>query len=187
MLKHKIHVMILGVSIAMLCWTILSPQNMSVQALSSTSLMICAQDYSSAVSTITFPAGEPGTVVSNPYNDIDGQANEQTFGDTGIAKPVLTIVNTGASLETIWYNIGTFTNGVVSNEYYLINNKGAACSNAGAISNSVTFDTDTSTSLSVAAIGGANDTDKKDLYLKVMLGSVTSKSGTSTITILGEP
>ena len=99
-----------------------------------------------------------------------------------MAKPVITLYNGGASALTIWYNITTFTNSVVSSEYYLINAKGAACANGDAINNAVTFDADTNTGTTIAAGAG----NEKDLYLKVVLSAVAGKTGTSTLTILGQ-
>ena len=145
----------------------------------STAIKIRAQNYTTSVSSITFPEAEPGATVSNPSNS---ENETQTFGSAGMAKPVITLYNGGASTLTIWYNITTFTNSVVSSEYYLINAKGAACANGDAINNAVTFDADTNTATTIAAGAG----NEKDLYLKVILSSVAGKTGTSTLTILGE-
>ena len=145
-----------------------------------TTINICKQDYATAVTTITFPAGAPGAEVSNPSNGTDNQA----FGGAGTAKPVVTLVNTAAVQYTIWYNITTFENGVVASEKYVILAKGAACADAAAVDQAVTFDADATTGTTIAATG--DDTAMKDLYLKVTLGTVGAKSGTSTLTILGE-
>jgi len=142
---------------------------------SSTSIQIRAQNYIDTVSIITFPAGEPGATVSTPYNNIDGPGNPQAFG--GSSKPVLTLVNTADIQYTIWYNITTFENGVVSNEYYLINDKGAACASEAAIDQPVTFGTDTpatGTVTTIAATGDVGEADERDLYLKVTLSAIAS-------------
>ncbi len=94
----------------------------------------------------------------------------------------MTLLNGGSATYTIWYGITTFTNGVVASEYYLVNDKGAACADASAVSNAVTFDTPTSTGVTIAPGAG----NEKDLYLKITLSSVAGESGSSTITILGE-
>lgn len=148
----------------------------------STAIEIRAQNYTTNVTSITFPEGAPEATVSQPYNDINGSGSPQTFGGAGSAKPVVTLYNSGASTLTIWYNITTFTNSVVSNEYYLINAKGAACNSAADITNAVTFDANTSTGTTIAAGAG----NEKDLYLKVILSALAGKTGTSTLTILGE-
>ncbi|HSA36634.1 MAG TPA: hypothetical protein P5080_02885 [Candidatus Paceibacterota bacterium] len=148
----------------------------------STAIEIRAQNYTTSVSSITFPPGASGSTVSGPYNDIDGSGSPQTFGSAGVAKPVVTLYNGGASALIIWYNIATFTNSVVSNEYYLVNAKGGACADAGCITETATFDADVATGTTIAAGAG----NEKDLYLKAALGAMSGESGNSTITILGE-
>ncbi|HBA36939.1 TPA: hypothetical protein DCZ15_03650 [Candidatus Falkowbacteria bacterium] len=148
----------------------------------STAIEVRAQNYTTAISTITFPEGAPETTVSQPYNDIDGVGSPQIFGGAGIAKPVVTLYNGGGTGLIIWYNITTFTNGIVSDEYYLINDKGAICADASAINNAAVFDTDTDTGTTIAAGAG----NEKDLYLKTVLSLVAGKTGNSTLTILGE-
>jgi hypothetical protein len=149
----------------------------------STTISIKAQDYATDVGTITFPTGASGATVSMPYNNVNGSGSAQAFGDPG--RPVATLVNTADISYIIYYNITTFENGVVSNEYYLINDKGAACANADVISYGVTFGTTTTTETTIGASAGG-DVAKKDLYLRVVLSALAAKSGISTITILGE-
>ena len=148
----------------------------------STAIEVRAQNYTTSVSTVTFPQGAPETTISAPYNNIDSSGNSQTFGGAGTAKPVVTLYNGGGSTLTIWYNITTFTLGIVSSEYYLVNAKGAACADANCITESVTFDADTPTGTTIVAGAG----NEKDLYLKTTLSAVAGKSGNSTLTILGE-
>jgi hypothetical protein len=150
----------------------------------SNAIHICAQDYSNAVSTITFPIATAGATVSQPFNNFDGSGSSQAFGDAGVAKPVVTLVNTADVAYTIYYNISTFTNGVVSNEYYVIKDKGASCV-AGDISNAVSFGLDQNTSKTIGA-ASSGDAAMKDLYLKVVLSGLEGVSGSSTLTILGE-
>jgi hypothetical protein len=145
----------------------------------SAAIDIRAQNYTTSVSTITFPQGAPETTISQPYNS---QSETQIFGGAGTAKPVVTLYNSGASTLKIWYNISTFTNDIVISEYYLVNNKGAACANESCISNSVIFDTDTDTGITIAAGVG----NEKDFYLKIVLSAIAGKTGNSTLTILGE-
>ena len=145
-----------------------------------TAIEIRDQNYTTAVSAITFPEGAPGATVSTPYNDADGSGSPQAFGTPGT--PVVTLFNGGSATYTIWYNITTFTNGIVSSENYLINDNGAACTSADSITNAVTFDADTNTGTTIAAGAG----NEKDLYLKIILSDVAGKTGISTLTILGE-
>ena len=145
----------------------------------SAAIEVRAQDYTTSVSSITFPEGAPEATVSNPSNSA---SETQTFGGAGTAKPVITLYNGGGATLTIWYNITTFTNSVVSSENYLVNAKGAACADASCITGSATFDADTTTGTTIA-VGAGNE---KDFYLKTTLGTPAGKSGTSTLTILGE-
>jgi len=147
----------------------------------SSAIEIRSQNYTSPVSTITFPEDAPGVTVSLPYNNVDGSGNPQAFG-TPQGTPVVTLYNSGSVTYTIWYNITTFTEGIVASENYLINDKGDACASADAITDAVTFDADTNTTTTIAAGAG----NEKDLYLKITLSEVAAKSGTSTLTILGE-
>jgi hypothetical protein len=148
----------------------------------SNAIEIRAKDYNTLVSTITFPEGAPGSTISAPYNDVDGLSSPQVFGGAGVAEPVVTLYNGNASSLTVWYNVTTFTNGVVSEEYYLVNTKGGACADVSCITEAAVFDADTTTGITIGAGGG----NEKDLYLKTILNSIAGKSGTSTLTILGE-
>jgi len=148
---------------------------------------IRSQNYLTAVTDITFPEGAPGATVSDPSND---QPETQAFGVAGVAKPVVTLVNTAAVAYTIWYNITPFSPSVVSSENYVIIAKGGACANADAITESATLDgsdhTTTGTITTIAETGVGDGTDERDLYLKITLSDVAGKTGISTLTILGE-
>ncbi len=144
-------------------------------------IYIKSQDYSSDVVTITFPKGDPGTTVSNPYNSAN-VSYPQIFGNAGEAKPVVTLYNSSSTTPyIIWIQISEFTGGVVAEEYYLINEPGAACSDVNAINQSVSLGSSDNTQSLISPLS------YKDLYLKVKLGTGSALSGTSTITILGEP
>jgi hypothetical protein len=148
----------------------------------SSAIAIRAQDYTTSIANITFPEGSPNSIVSQPFNNVDSNSSPQFLGGAGIAKPVATLFNDNMSSLKIWYNISTFSNDIVLDEYYLINNKGAACLDESCVSENVVFDTDTDTG--IILFSGSNN--EKDLYLKVNLSGVAGKTGSSTITILGE-
>lgn len=135
-----------------------------------------------AVTTITFPQAAPGATVDAPYNDVDGSGDPQVLSPT-VSEPVVKIKNTHAS--TTYYivlEISTWTNGIADMEYYNLASDGATniqtvvneLSNANGAARTV------STGVSIAP--GAY----KDLYLKLVLSSAAAKTGTSTLTILGE-
>ena len=135
-----------------------------------------------AVSTITFPEAVPGTTVDAPYNDIDSSGDPQVLSTTA-SEPAVKIKNTHASASyNVVLEITTWTNSLVDKEYYNLAGDGVT-----------TIDTVT-TELS-AANGGANTVSTgvsigaatyKDLYLKLGLTSVSGKTGTSTLSVLGE-
>ena len=135
-----------------------------------------------AVSTITFPEAAPGTTVDTPFNDIDGSGDPQVLSTTA-SEPAVKIKNTHASASyNVVLEITTWTNSLVDKEYYNLAGDGVT-----------TIDTVT-TELS-AANGGANTVSTgvsigaatyKDLYLKLGLTSVGGKTGTSTLSVLGE-
>jgi len=153
---------------------------------SAAAIEIRAQDYATAVTTITFPESAPTTEVLDPSND---KPEAQVLGAAGTAKPVITLVNTAAVPYNIWYNIATFANSVVSSENYVIIAKGGACVDAAAIDQSVSFDADTQaagTITTIAATEDGDDADERDFYLKITLSALAGKSGASTLTILGE-
>ena len=135
-----------------------------------------------AVSTITFPEAVPGTTVDAPYNDIDSSGDPQVLSTTA-SEPAVKIKNTHASASyNVVLEITTWTNSLVDKEYYNLAGDGAT--NIDAVT----------TELS-AANGGANTVSTgvsigaatyKDLYLKLGLTSVGGKTGTSTLSVLGE-
>lgn len=143
-----------------------------------TTISVNNQDYSTNVSTITFPAGLPNAVISNPSNG----TQSQVLGGAGTAKPVVTLLNSSGGTLIIWYNITTFENGVASGEDYVIKTKAAECANAAAIDQVVSFDANTTATTQITTGAG----NEKDLYLKLTLSSLAGKTGTSTLTILGE-
>jgi len=135
-----------------------------------------------AVTTITFPEGVPEGTVDAPYNDVDGSGDPQVLSPTA-SEPVVKIKNTHASVTyNIILEITTWTNSLVNMEYYNLATDGATdiqtviseLSNANGAARTV------STGVSIAA--GAY----KDLYLKLTLSSIAGKTGSSTLTILGE-
>ena len=145
----------------------------------SEAICFTAQNYEDTVDWFIFPAGDPETMVANPSNN---QSETQHFGDAGEAQPVATLVNYGSAAYIMSFEISEFEFGIVESEYYLINDKGAACLDADAICNLVEFDTLIATDITLAP-GSEN---AKDLYLKILLSDIAGRSGFSEISILGE-
>ncbi|MBN1862659.1 MAG: hypothetical protein JW790_03345 [Dehalococcoidales bacterium] len=148
----------------------------SASTLQATTIAIKDQAGTTAVTTITFPAGDPGATVSNPSNS---ESQEQVFGAAEVAKPVVTLDSPAS--YTVWYQVENFSNSVVASEYFALLAHDAACADADAVSTAMTLDdTPYTTEISIT------DAAVMDLYLKVTLGSVAGETGTSTLTILGE-
>ena len=134
------------------------------------------------VTDIIFPEGEPGATITAPYNDVDTSSDPQVLSPT-VSEPVVKIKNTHATQSyNLILEITTWTNSLVNMEYYNLAADGATdiqtvtaeLSNANGAARTV------STGVSIAA--GAY----KDLYLRLVLASVAGKTGTSTLTVLGE-
>jgi hypothetical protein len=152
----------------------------------STAIEIRAQNYTTNVTNITFPADTPSAEISLPTNGVGAEV--QTFGGAGTAKPVVTLVNSGTKLN-IWYNISTWSPAnVVASEKYIILAKGAACASANAITNTAVIGTDTkdADNTQIGSDAPGENPTQKDLYLKITLDASAGKTGTSTLSVLGE-
>lgn len=179
-MNKKIFSIILGITLAaaMVPTVALAANNAEQNASTSqaTTIGIKAQDGTTDVTSVTFPAGAPGATVSNPSNS---ESQEQVFGAAGTAKPVVTLVS--PANYTVWLQVENFTNSVVANEYYALLDSGSACADATAVSTELTLD-NTAYTTGIAM----TTSEVNDLYLKVTLGAVAGHSGTSTLTVLGE-
>jgi hypothetical protein len=177
---------IICISIGLLCLISIFTMPLTVIADGTeNSIEIHAQDYIRDISSITFPQGNPGSIISAPYNNIDGGSSPQTYGTS--SKPVVTLVNTSLNPLVIWIKVTAFTpNAVVETEYYRTNAIDIDCGSADNVDNDLVFGVSEN---STVTINGSGDGDlaKKDLYLKVKLSSTLyGKSGSSTLEILGE-
>ncbi len=140
---------------------------------------IVGKGADTAVGTITFPEGEPSDVISAPYSDVDSGAPQLLHATS--SEPVVRLKNTSVGTLTVWLGITGWTNSAVASERYelvppatltvdVVDNVLSADGTAASISTFTTID---------AGAYGA-------LYLQVTLGTGSGKSGTSTLTILGE-
>jgi len=149
-----------------------------------TAIEVRSQDYTTTVSTITFPAGNPGAVISLPTNGVGAEV--QTFGAATVAKPVVTLYNGASVTYNIWYQITAFSPNVVASENYVVIAKAGACANADAITQTATLDGTPYTTTGTVTTIEAGAGNERDLYLKVTLSDIAGTAGTSTLTILGE-
>lgn len=149
----------------------------------STSLAIVApSDNSTAITSITFPAGAPAADIENPFNNIDGAgALEQTYSGTAPI-PVIAINNsTGASL-IVTLSVGTWDEAVASERYLLVQSTDSNVV-AGDVTPVLTSDGNSAT---VATGITISDGTVGHLYLEITLNTLSGQSGTSSLTILGE-
>ncbi|MCK5122967.1 MAG: hypothetical protein KAQ87_02360 [Candidatus Pacebacteria bacterium] len=133
------------------------------------------------LTTITFPESATEDTISAPYNNLDGSGDPQVLSAT-VSEPIAKIKNTGGVTYNITLEITTWTNSVANMEYYNLAADGDTNINAVTAELSDTNGTARSVSTSVSIAAGTY----KDLYLKLVLSSAAGKTGTSTLTILGE-
>lgn len=132
------------------------------------------------VATITFPSGDASAVISNPTGNVNVQVLTATASE---AAPVAILKS--ATAYTLWYNVtstSTWGDAVASEKLYTIAIAGDLDLTTFGTSayNMTVWGTDQVTSQTLAA--GVN----KELYLQVTISALWGKSGTSTLTILGE-
>lgn len=145
-----------------------------------TSISVVGKVADDAITTITFPQGAPGATVSNPYNDVDTDSDPQ-FLDGSSSEPVVRLLNSSGGALNVTLGIDTWTNGIVASEDYELvpvatTNISSVASVLSADGNSASVDT--GVQIASSAYNG--------LYLELVLSSVAAKTGTSTLTILGE-
>ena len=133
-----------------------------------------------AIATITFPEGAPSATVSAPYNDVDTVTDAQVLHAT-TSEPVVRLKNTSAGTLKVWLEITTWANGVAASEDYelvvttdttvaVVDNVLSSNGNAASVDTTVQIPT----------------TEYRALYLELVLSSLAGKTGTSTLTVLGE-
>src|SRR3989344_252403 len=147
----------------------------------STAIEVVGKIADTAITTITFPQGAPRATISAPYNDLDGTGDPQVL-HASTSEPVVRLKNTSAGALNITLEITTWTNSVAASEGY-------ALSDTGTTTTATINDTNLSAdgnSASVATAVSIGTGAYKALYLELVLSSAAAKSGTSTLTILGE-
>ena len=131
------------------------------------------------VGTITFPAGEPSAVVSTPSSDATGE-NEATVQvlDGASSEPVAQLLNGSAGTLKVWIGRGAWTTAVTSERYKLSDPAVTTVSSLTAETELTEASADSGSTIAASAYLA--------LYLEVTLSAEAGKSGTSSITILGE-
>lgn len=148
---------------------------------SATTIDIMDQAGTTAITTITFPVGVPTTTVSDPSNNLDGVGSPQVIAAT--STPVATLISGTA------YNVHvTITDDsgwavIVSNEKLYIDSAQTGTVDSATFSGGAYNYSNWGVQESITQ---SVDIDGNDLYLTIDLTAAAGKSGTSTITILGE-
>ena len=182
--KSAVFIMILALAVTLVSqMTVSAASNDSNQVASTTqaaTIEVRGKVAVTEVTTITFPEGAPGAVISAPYNDVEGSGDPQVLGD-GTSEPVVRLYNGSGGTLTAWLEITTWTDGVAASEDFELVTTGT---------NNVTVVDDV---LSADGNAASVDTTKTiatltyaDLYLELVLSASSGKSGSSTLTVLGE-
>ena len=152
----------------------------SASSAKATTVTVVGKVADTAIATITFPEGAPSATVSVPYNDVDTSSDPQ-FLDTTASEPVVRLKNTSTGTLNVWLEITTWANGVAASEDYelvvttdaavaVVDNVLSSNGNAASVDTTVQIPT----------------TEYRALYLELVLSSLAGKTGTSTLTVLGE-
>lgn len=143
-----------------------------------TTITVVGKVADTAVATITFPQGAPSATISVPYNDVDTVSDAQVLHAT-TSEPVVRLKNTSGGTLKVWLDITTWTNGVAASEDYEL----VATTDVSVVNDVLSADGNAATVDTAATIAAAA---YKALYLELVLSSSAGKTGTSTLSILGE-
>lgn len=180
--KNLILISVLILVITLIAQTTVLADNVATQSATTTSaatILIRNVTDSADVSTITFPSGAPSAVISNPTGS-DLQVLTSTASE---AAPVAILTSTAA--YTLWYNVtstATWGDAVASERFYtqaVATDLDLTTFGSGADEMTV-WDTDQETTQALAA-----NVDE-ELFLQITLSAQSGKTGTSTLTVLGE-
>ena len=148
-----------------------------------TTISVVGKAADTAITTITFPQGAPSATVSDPYNDVDTVSDSQVLSGT-VSEPVVRLKNTSGgtlnvTLEITTWN-GTYAGFVASEDYELVVTTDTTIAAVASVLSS------NGNAASVATAIGITTGAYNALYLELVLGSLAGKSGSSTLTVLGE-
>lgn len=172
---------VLALTVTLGAQTTVLADNTSGQAASTskaTSINVVDKTGDVAITTITFPAGAVSTSIVTPSSDQDS-GNAQVVAAEN-SEPVVRLKNTSAGALDAWLSITSWDAAVIAEDYELVTE---ATTNVAAVDDALSADgqsatVDTNTSV---AAGGY-----MALYLGIDLSANAGKSGSSTLTILGE-
>ena len=162
---------------------VLADDHQAVQQASTaraTAISIVSKAADTAVGTITFPEGAASAVISDPYNNVDGDTDPQILDDSS-SEPVVRLKNTSGGTLRVWLSITDWSNNIADAQHYEL--VATDTTNINAVTTVLSSDGNAATVDTTETI--SSDTYKA-LYLKLTLSSLAGKTGTSTLTILGE-
>ncbi|MDP3245168.1 MAG: hypothetical protein Q8M83_05950 [bacterium] len=157
--------------------------NVSTQSASTataTTITVVGKVADTAIATITFPQGAPSATVSNPSNDVDTSSDPQVLS-ASVSEPVVRLKNTSGGTLNVTLEITTWTNSVAASEDYELVNTATTTVN---VVNDV-LSTDGNAASAATGVSMTTGTYKA-LYLELVLSAIAGKSGSATLTILGE-
>lgn len=143
-------------------------------------ISIVGKEADTSITTITFPEGAASGTVSDPYNNVDTVTSSQLL-DGSASEPVVRLKNTAGGSLKAWLEITTWSEGVAASEDYELVT--TATVNIATVAGVLSADGDSAsvdTSVTIPA------TEYRALYLELVLSALSGKSGTSTLTVLGE-
>ncbi len=177
MLRDKLNLALIAGIVMAICGTLVFSSASIVKAQADlTTIYIVGKSTTDAVGTITFPEGEPSDVISNPYSDVDSGSPQ--FLNANNSEPVVRLRNTSVGTLKVWLGITPWTDAVASERYVLSDPAVTTTASLTSATALTTTSTDTTSTIDAAAFLA--------LYLEVTLSADYGKSGTSTLTILGE-
>ena len=180
--RNLILVCVLALVITLVGQTVLADNEATQSASTSSATTILIRNVADTadVATITFPSGAPSAVISNPTGNSDVQVLTATASE---AAPVALLTSTAN--YTLWYNVAstaTWGDAVASEKLYaqaLATDLNLTDFGTSAY-NMTVWGTDQETTQTLVA-----NTDK-EFFLQVTLSASSGKTGTSTLSVLGE-
>ena len=154
--------------------------NQSASTAKATTITVVDKTGDVAITTITFPEAAVSATVTVPYNNENGDGDPQVVAGSN-SEPVVRLKNTSGGALDAWLSIGSWTeSAVIAEDYELVS---AATTDVATVDDVLSADGATATvdTNTEVAAGGY-----MCLYLGIDLGSLAGKTGTSTLTILGE-
>ncbi len=155
-----------------------STQEASTSA--ATTISVVAKAADTGITTITFPQGAPNATIPVPFNNVNGVGSPQVL-HSSTSEPVVRLKNTSAGNLLVTLEITTWTNGVAASEDYELVATGTTTITV--VDDALSADGNVATVATGVTMAASA---YRALYLELVLSGVAGKTGTSTLTVLGE-